>query len=88
MRPSLISRPATNWAVWIGMAKQSPCAGRMTAVFTPITSPRDVTRGPPELPGFRAASVWIRLSIRRPFCPRSERPSALTTPEVTEHWKP
>ena len=24
------------------------------------------TSGPPELPGFRAASVWMRLSIRRP----------------------
>ena len=88
IRPSLISRPATNWAVWMGIAKQIPWAGRITAVFTPTTSPRDETRGPPELPGFRAASVWIRLSMSRPPCARSDRPSALTTPAVTEHSKP
>ncbi len=41
----------------IAMAKQMPCAGRMTAVFTPITAPDDETRGPPEFPGLRAASV-------------------------------
>src|SRR5439155_11439224 len=81
--PSLMSRPATNFAVLIAIAKQIPCAGRITAVLTPMTSPFDVTRGPPELPGFRAASVWITLSINLPDCDRSERPSALTTPDVT-----
>ena len=27
--------------------------------FTPITSPRALVSGPPELPGLMAASVWI-----------------------------
>ena len=70
------------------MAKQIPCAGRIDAVFTPMTSPRELTSGPPELPGFSAASVWMMLSMSRPDCERSERPSALTTPAVTEYWKP
>src|SRR5207253_1748168 len=39
------------------MAKQMPCAGRIIAVFTPITSPAELTSGPPELPGFSAASA-------------------------------
>ncbi len=33
-----------NLAVLIGMAKQMPCAGRMTAVLTPMTSPRGCRR--------------------------------------------
>ena len=57
MRPSLMRAPATNFAVSIGIAKHRPCAGRMTAVLTPITSPRAVTSGPPEFPGLSAASV-------------------------------
>ena len=35
-----------------------------------------------------AASVWMMSSINRPDRARSERPSALTTPAVTECWKP
>ena len=64
-------------------AKQMPCAGRMTAVLTPITLPRESSKGPPEFPGFSAASVWITLSIRRPETERNDRPNALTTPAVT-----
>jgi hypothetical protein len=69
-------------------AKQIPWAGRIMAVFTPITSPRVFTSGPPELPGLRAASVWMTSSINRPDCERSDRPSALTTPAVTVVSKP
>ena len=65
-----------------------PCAGMMMAVLTPITSPRELTSGPPELPGLSAASVWITSSISRPDCARRLRPSALTTPAVTVHSKP
>jgi hypothetical protein len=54
------------------------------AVLMPMTSPRVVTSGPPELPGLRAASVCMMSSIRRPDRARSDRPSALTTPAVTE----
>ncbi len=39
----------------------------MIAVLMPMTSPRTLSSGPPELPGLMAASVWIT------FC---QRPSA------------
>ena len=38
----------------------------MMAVLMPMTSPELATSGPPELPGFKAASVWITSSISRP----------------------
>src|SRR6266550_2639241 len=72
-----MSWPVTTLAVLIPTAKQIPWAGRITAVFTPITRPRPSTRGPPELPGFKAASVWITSSMRRPVTARNERPTAL-----------
>ena len=75
-------------AVLIGTAKLMPCTPRIAAVFTPTTSPRLVTSGPPELPGFSAASVCTSCSISRPDRERSERPSALTTPAVTVCWNP
>ena len=46
---------------------------------------------PPELPGLRAASVWITSSTRRAAAPLrvgSDRPRALTTPAVTEPARP
>ena len=84
IRPSRRSRETTKLTVLLAIAKHSPCAGRIIAVFTPITSPREVTSGPPELPGLSAASVWRMSSISRPERLRSDRPSALTTPVVTE----
>jgi hypothetical protein len=69
-------------------AKHRDCAPRMIAVFTPITSPCESTRGPPELPGFSDASVWITLGISRPVPERMLRPSALTIPAVTVCSKP
>ena len=60
----------------------------ITAVLMPMTSPREDTSGPPELPGLSAASVWITSSISRPVAARSERPSAETTPVVTVDSKP
>ena len=50
----------------------------MMAVLMPITSPREETSGPPELPGLSAASVWITSSIRRPV--RAQR-----APEGGDH---
>ena len=88
MRPSRIRCAATNRAVSIGIAKQRPWAGRITAVLTPITSPAEVASGPPEFPGLSAASVWMMLSIRWPERERSDLPSALTTPAVTVVWNP
>ena len=73
----------------IGTASPSPTPA--TAVLTPTTRPRPSPSAPPELPGFSAASVWITLSTMRP-APRgptgSERPSADTTPAVTDPAKP
>ena len=57
----------------------------------PTTRPRPSTSAPPELPGFSAASVWMTSSITRRVSPSptgSERPSADTTPAVTEPAKP
>jgi hypothetical protein len=57
----------------------------------PTTRPRPSASAPPELPGFSAASVWITLSTTRTADPArvgSERPSADTTPAVTEPPKP
>ena len=79
---------STCWAVLEATEKQMPWAPTMTAVLTPITSARELTSGPPELPGLRAASVWITSPIRRPFWARSERPTALTMPAVTVDSKP
>ena len=87
-RPSWISFPTTKVTVLTAMAKQIPCAGRIIAVLTPMTRPRASQSGPPEFPGFSAASVWITSSIRRPVWVRSERPSALTTPAVTVQSNP
>ena len=61
-------------AVLTAMAKQMPWAGQMMAVLTPTTSPRELTRGPPELPGLRAASVWMTSSISRPLS-AAQRPA-------------
>ncbi len=87
-RPWRIISPRTKLAVLLATAKLIPCAPAITAVLMPITSPRDDTNGPPELPGLSAASVWITSSIIRPVRARSERPSAEMTPAVTVHSKP
>src|ERR1039458_546027 len=87
-QPVMPHQPATYLAVSIAMAKQMPCAGRMTAVLMHITSQRELTSGPPYCPGFNATSVWMISSINRPVLARKERPRALTTPAVTVHWKP
>ena len=72
----------------LATAKQMPWAPAITAVLMPMTSPREDTSGPPELPGLSAASVWITSSISRPVLERSDRPSADTTPAVTVDSKP
>src|SRR6516165_2993017 len=54
----------------------------------PTTSPVVDTRGPPELPGLSAASVWMTSSMSLPFRDRKDRPSDDTTPVVTVNSKP
>ena len=39
--------------------------------------------GPPELPGFTAASVWMKVTNEVPLSSGNGRPTALTTPAVT-----
>ena len=46
-----------------GMAKPAPANDplfEMMKVLMPISSPREFTSGPPELPGLMAASVWMK----------------------------
>jgi hypothetical protein len=65
--------------------------GPTTAVLMPTTRPALSARAPPEFPGCSAASVWITLSTTRLTDPDrvgSERPSALTTPAVTDPANP
>src|SRR6478735_6602228 len=83
-----MSRDAMNWAILPGMAKQMPWAPLMMAVLTPITSPWLLMSGPPELPGLRAASVWMMLSMSRPVLERNDRARLLMTPAVTVYWNP
>ncbi len=73
----------------IGTASPSPTPA--TRVTTPITLPRESAGAPPQFPGTEAASVWMTSSMTRPA--RREdtgtaRPSALTTPAVTDPAKP
>src|SRR5262249_5051887 len=58
-----------------------------TAVLMPTTRALASASAPPELPGLSAASVWMTSSITRPRA-GSDRPSALTTPAVTDPASP
>ena len=86
-RPSLISAPMILRVVAsIGTASPSPWPA--TAVLMPTTCAFASASAPPELPGLSAASVWMTFSTTRPAGTGSERPSAETTPAVTEPPKP
>src|ERR1039457_2640107 len=69
--PYLAKSSSTALAVLMGMAKPIPddWSAPLEAIMVviPITSPREFNSGPPELPGFTDASVWIASSIRLPF---------------------
>src|SRR5215469_11129832 len=71
-----------------GTARPSPTPA--TAVLMPTTRECASASAPPELPGLSAASVWITSSTRPASRPRvgSDRPTALTTPAVTEPARP
>ena len=72
IRPSRINRPTTNCAVFAAIAKHRPCAPEMTAVLTPMTSPRELTSGPPEFPGIERR-VGLNDVVHQPARPRSQR---------------
>ena len=44
-----------NYAIGVGLAKSEA----ILAALIPMTSPRELNRGPPELPPLMAASVWM-----------------------------
>ena len=72
-------------AMLAGIAKPMPLPAVVTAVLMPMTSPRTENSGPPELPGFIGASVWMKS--KNPWLLpgwTSRRPLAETTPMVTE----
>jgi hypothetical protein len=56
--------------------------------LTPITAPEELISGPPELPGFRAASVWITWLIVARSGALICRFSAETTPVVRVQFRP
>src|SRR5512146_84116 len=55
-------------------------------LLTPTTSPTAFTSGPPELPGLMEASVWIIPTYTPAWSWDGSRlrPTALTTPAVTD----
>ena len=62
--PFFISWEAIFLALFIGIAKLNPAPGPdLIRVLIPITSPLLFNNGPPELPGFIAASVWINSNF-------------------------
>src|ERR1035438_2153401 len=56
--------------------------------LTPMTPPEESIRGPPELPGFNAASVWITCAIVAPSGALICRFTAETTPVVSVQFNP
>src|SRR5262249_55469215 len=64
----------------IGIASARPPA---IIVFMPTTFPAESARGPPELPGARRTSAWMK---RRP--PGRTGPTACTTPAVSVRRNP
>src|SRR6185503_19203189 len=81
--------PAAAAAVSTGTAKPIPAnpppPGSSIAVTMPTTSPAALRSGPPEEPGFTAASNWIRSErMRSPFVARYSRLRPDTTPDVTD----
>ena len=61
----------------MGMAKPMPelwsAPLEAIMVLMPMTSPREFSSGPPELPGLMAASVWMASSMGAPSPLRIER---------------
>ena len=59
---------------------------RAAIVFTPITCPATLTSGPPEFPGFTAASVWMKS--KPGAATRRGAPLRLTIPRDTVCSRP
>jgi len=101
-RPTAISSSVMRRTVWAGTAKPMPTLPPLAvpsalgtvemAVLTPTTRRSQSTRGPPELPGLMAVSVWmLPASTVMPESPppaMMSRSRALTMPEVTVPTSP
>ena len=78
----------------MGTANATPSSPSAFNVLTPITSPRTLSSGPPELPELIAASVCMYDDAFRPACPSRSpisdrvRSSAETMPMETELLSP
>ena len=87
-RPSSRRSATTVLAMLDGTAKPMPTLpplGEKMAVLTPITSPRSLKVGPPELPRLMGASICKKSTIVPPW---RSRPRAETMPAVTEPPRP
>src|SRR5215471_8064768 len=69
----------------MGMAKPMVPL-RAAMLLMPITSPAMLTSGPPELPGFTVASVWMKS--KPGAATRSGAPLRLTMPKETDCSRP
>ena len=89
----LLGAPAAPPAVAIGTAKLMPeksstPAGLAIPVTIPTTWPWLLTSGPPEFPGFTAASNWISPVRVRPVPTLNVRSRPETTPAVRLSTRP
>ncbi len=84
-RYPLVAASMMGIAASIAIAKPMFSAEFDPAAFTPTTSPSSVTSGPPEFPGFSAASVWRAsayvLTVPVESCAVMVRSSELMMPE-------
>jgi hypothetical protein len=75
----------------MGMAKPMPelwsAPLEAIMVLMPMTSPWELSSGPPELPGLMAASVWMASSMGAPFGAADGR-MALMMPRVMVPARP
>src|SRR4029450_338333 len=86
--PLSLSWATTDFTVEAGIENAMPTLppdGEKIAVLTPITSPDVSNAGPPELPLFTGASIWMKSSYGP--LPMS-RPEAETMPAVTVPPRP
>ncbi len=86
--PLSLSWATTDFTVDAGIEKAIPTLppdGEKIAVLTPTTSPCVSNAGPPELPLFTGASIWMKSSYGP--LPMS-RPRAETIPAVTVPPRP
>ena len=85
--PTSMISAAIRSARLMGIANPRPSEppeSEKIELFTPITRPSAFTRGPPELPGLMAASVWIMSAYRTSWpSDTMSRPIPETTPVVT-----